>query len=53
MQQGSLGQPNKKSSFFQYELEHNNFPSAKEYVIAEDEQEDSPQQFRRQKYAYD
>jgi len=34
--------PIKRSTFFQYELEHNNFPLSNEYVIAEDEMEDSP-----------
>ena len=28
--------PIKRSTFFQYELEHNNFPLSNEYVIAED-----------------
>ena len=34
--------PIKRSTFYQYELEHNNFPLSNEYVIAEDEMEDSP-----------
>jgi hypothetical protein len=32
----------KRSSYYQYEMEHHNFPLAHEMVIAEDEMEDSP-----------
>lgn len=32
----------KRSSYYQYEMEHNNFPISHEMVIAEDEMEDSP-----------
>lgn len=34
--------PMKRSTYYQYELEHINFPIANEFVIAEDEMEDSP-----------
>ena len=37
----------KRSSYYQYEMEHNNFPLSNEFVIAEDVMEDSPQNFNK------
>jgi hypothetical protein len=36
----------KRSSYYQYEMEHQNFPLSHEMVIAEDEMEDSPRHNR-------
>jgi hypothetical protein len=37
----------KRSSYYQYEMEHNNFPLSNEFIIAEDELEDSPKNFNK------
>lgn len=38
----------KKSSYYQYEQGHSHFPLSKEFVIAEDDMDDSPKNAGRQ-----